>query len=231
MRHKSTRYRASLAFAACGILATTVGCTSSEDERTDSGPQSGTSTGVPSAEPKPLNASELQKLLITPRDLGPGYAQDPAKESGSEDYDDTAIEGCSALEKLGKQGDQAQFAVKATADFTYNTDSELGEELYSDTSAALSTKLRTIMDAYASCPTYTMTAGSTPIEIKVSKSTPPQTGDEQYAHTTTLKLPSGPQVLKTAAVRQGNVVVMLTGTPALVDRHIETAVGKATASD
>jgi hypothetical protein len=41
-----------------------------------------------------------------------------------------------------------------------------------------------------------------------------------------MELPSGAQVLKTMAVRKGNVAVMLVGAPALVDRHMKTAVGK-----
>ncbi|MGW6145723.1 hypothetical protein ACWFR4_48275, partial [Streptomyces sp. NPDC055140] len=50
-----------------------------------------------------------------------------------------------------------------------------------------------------------------------------------FAYTSTTELPSGAQVLKTMAVRKGNLVVMLVGAPALVDRHMKTAVGKLAA--
>ncbi|MFE1782227.1 hypothetical protein ACFW9F_06455 [Streptomyces sp. NPDC059506] len=118
------------------------------------------------------------------------------------------------------------FAAKVETSFTYDTDATLGEELHSDRPSVLSSKLRELFSAYTSCPTYTMTAGSTPIEVRVSKSVTPELGDERFAYTSTMELPSGPQVLKTVAVRKGNVAVMLVGAPALVDRHIETAVGK-----
>jgi hypothetical protein len=118
------------------------------------------------------------------------------------------------------------FASKAETTFTYDTDATLGEELHSDRPSVLSSKLRELFGAYTACPTYTMTAGTTPIEVKVATSATPELGDEQFAYTSTMGLPSGTQVLKTLAVRKGNVAVMLMGAPALVDRHISTAVGK-----
>lgn len=226
LRHKPLKYRGIAAIAVCGTLAATVGCSSSGDQHTDSKPSAKTSAASPPADTQPLKASKLRAFLLTSSNLGPGYTKGPEREDEASRDDDIAVDGCPALEKLGKQSDQMKFAVKATAEFKYDEDSELGEELYSDTPSALSSKLRTVMNAWTSCPTFTMTSGSTPLSMKVSKSTPPQVGEEQYAYTTTMDLPTGPQVLKTAAVRQGNVVVMLTGAPALVDRHIETAVAK-----
>ncbi|MGP3950859.1 hypothetical protein [Streptomyces sp. 7N604] len=170
--------------------------------------------------------SELQSLLLTQADLGAGYTREPAKADEGKRYDDISLQGCPSLEKLGKQSSQMQFASKAEVSYTYNTNSSLGEELHSDTPATLSKKLRALFAAYTGCPSYTMTSGTTPIEVKVTKADPPRVGDEQFAYTSTMGLPAGPQILKTVAVRKGNVAVLLVGAPALVDRHIEAAVGK-----
>ncbi|MEU7242713.1 hypothetical protein [Streptomyces sparsogenes] len=226
LRRKPLKYHGIAAIAVCATLAATAGCSSSGDQHADSKPSTKTSTASPPADARPLEASKLRAFLLTTSDLGSGYVQSPEKEDEASQHDDITADGCPALEKLGKQSDQMKFAVKATAEFKYAEHSELGEELYSDTPSALSSKLRAVVNAWTSCPTFTMTSGSTPISMKVSKSTPPQVGEEQYAYTTTMALPAGPQILKTVAVRQGNVGVMLTGAPALVDRHIETAVAK-----
>ncbi|AJT61753.1 hypothetical protein T261_0060 [Streptomyces lydicus] len=136
------------------------------------------------------------------------------------------MSGCPALEELGKHSDEVQFATKTSAGFTFGTDSELGEELHSDTPSKLSAGLRRLVRAQTSCPTYTMTSGSTPVTVTVHKDAAPSPGPDAYAFTTTLNGPSGTSVLKTAAVRRGNVLVTLVGAPALVDRHIKAAVAK-----
>ncbi|MCX4681623.1 hypothetical protein OG413_41210 [Streptomyces sp. NBC_01433] len=204
-----------LATALCGVLIT--GCSGGGD---DAKPQA-----KPAAEPKPLAVGALRPMLLSQADLGTGYVQVQEKPD-SEKFDDVSVQGCSALEKLGQSGDETMFAAKAETSFTYDTDATLGEELHSDRPSVLSSKLRKLFGAYTSCPTYTMTAGTTPIEVKVAKSATPQLGDEQFAYTSTMELPSGAQVLKTMAVRKGNVAVMLVGAPALVDRQMKTAVGK-----
>lgn len=206
-----------LATALCGVLITGCGSGGGND---DAKPRA-----KPAAEPKPLTEGALRPLLLSQNDLGSGYVQVQAK-SDSGNFDDVSIQGCPALEKLGQTGDEKMFASKAETSFTYNTDATLGEELHSDRPSVLSSKLRDLFGAYTSCPTYTMTAGSTPIEVKVAKSVTPELGDEQFAYTSTMDLPSGAQVLKTMAVRKGNIAVMLVGAPALVDRHMKAAVGK-----
>ncbi|MGC5263939.1 hypothetical protein ACPXCO_23260 [Streptomyces cyaneofuscatus] len=207
-----------MATALCGVLIT--GCSNGGGGGGDAKPQA-----KPAAEPKPLTEDALRPLLLSQADLGTGYVQIQEKpDSGN--FDDVSIQGCSALEKLGQSGDETMFAAKAETSFTYDTDATLGEELHSDRPSVLSSKLRGLFGAYTSCPTYTMTAGTTPIEVKVAKSATPELGDEQFAYTSTMDLPSGPQVLKTMAVLKGNVAVMLVGAPALVDRHMKTAVGK-----
>lgn len=206
-----------LATVLCGVLISGCGSGGGNDD----------AKAKPAAEPKPLADGALRPLLLTQSDLGAGYVQ-AQETSDSGEFDDISVQGCPSLEKLGQSGDETMFTSKAETSFTYNT-ATLGEELHSDRPSVLSSKLRQLFGAYTSCPTYTMTAGTTPIEVKITKSATPELGDEQFAYTSTMELPSGAQVLKTMAVRKGNVAVMLVGAPALVDRHIKTAVGKLTA--
>ncbi|MCZ1012073.1 hypothetical protein [Streptomyces lydicus] len=183
----------------------------------------------PAKEPKPLAERALRPLLLSQADLGTGYVQVHEKTDNGK-FDDISVQGCSSLEKLGKRGEDLKLGSKAETSFTYDTDATLAEELHSDRPSLLSSKLRTLFGAYTSCPSYTMTAGTTPIKVKVAKSDTPNLGDEQFAYTSTMNLPSGAQVLKSLAVRKGNVAVMMVGAPALVDKHIKTAVGKLPAS-
>ncbi|MET8816524.1 hypothetical protein ABZW47_31565 [Streptomyces sp. NPDC004549] len=219
MRISTGTRRWVLATAVCGVLIT--GCSSGGG----GGGEEAKADAKPAAEVKPLTEGALRPLLLSQADLGPGYVQVQEKADTGK-YDDVSVQGCPSLEKLGHSGDKDMFAAKAETSFTYDTDATLGEELHSDRPSVLSSKLRELFGAYTACPTYTMTAGTTPIEVKVSKSATPELGDEQFAYTSTMELPSGAQVLKTMAVRKGNVAVMLVGAPALVDRHIKTAVGK-----
>jgi len=221
MRHSTSgSKRWILVTAACGVLS--VGCSSP-------GNHDSTSVGASpsnSAAVQPLTLSKLRSLLLTPADLGAGYTQDAAKTEEGNQYDDVSIQGCPSLEKLDSDSSGMHFATEAQVSYTYHTDSGLGEELHSDAPATLSKKLQTLFSTYISCPSYTLTSGTTPIEVTIAKSDTPDLGDEQFAYTSTMQLPAGPQILKTLAVRQGNVAVMLVGAPALVDRHIEAAVAK-----
>ncbi|MFJ9580823.1 hypothetical protein ACIRQF_31095 [Streptomyces sp. NPDC101191] len=212
-----------LATVLCGVML--AGCSSGGG----GGNGDAKAQAKPAAEPKPLAEGALRPLLLSQSDLGAGYVQVQEKPD-SQKYDDVSVQGCPSLEKLGQGAEENMFASKAETSFTYDTDATLGEELHSDRPSVLSSKLRQLFGAYTSCPSYTMTAGTTPIEVKVTKSATPELGDEQFAYTSTMKLPSGAQVLKTMAVRKGNIAVMLVGAPALVDRHIKAAVGKLPAS-
>ncbi|MGW6203693.1 hypothetical protein ACWF9B_08610 [Streptomyces sp. NPDC055089] len=207
-----------LATALCGVFIT--GCSNSSGEEGGAKPQA-----KPAAEPKPLTEGALRPLLLSQDDLGRGY-NEVQEKADSGNFDDVSIHGCPALEELGQNGDETMFAAKAETSFTYETEATLGEELHSDRPSVLSSKLRDLFGTYTSCPSYTMTAGATPIEVKVAKSATPDLGEEQFAYTSTMDMPSGTQVLKTMAVRKGNVAVMLVGAPALVDRHMKAAVGK-----
>lgn len=179
----------------------------------------------------PVSQAELHRRLLTSADLGQGYTEVP--DSGKQ-RSDVGITGCPALEKLGDsaQDGELAFAVKAKAGFAYTAgstgNSTLGEELHSDTPAKLSEGTRALFKAYESCPSFTMTSGTTPVKIEIgSASAPSDLGDERYAHTMTVASGASTTVLKQVAVRTGNVVVMLTGAPGLVDAQLPAAVEKA----
>ncbi|MFG2291189.1 hypothetical protein ACGFOU_34575 [Streptomyces sp. NPDC048595] len=242
MPGKQRRISGVAAAAAFGILALAAGCggtpATGKHEAKPTGSRA-TTPGSPSASAspadlKPVQGKQLRTYLLTADDLGPGYTQtetpDDEKAADPHRYDDMGMSGCPALEELGKHSDEVQFAAKTSAGFTFGADSTLGEELHSDAPSKLSAGLRRLVHAQTSCPTYTMTSGSTPLTVTVRKDDAPVPGPDAYAYTTTLTGPGGSQVLKTAAVRRGNVLVILAGAPALVDRHIEAAIAKLPAS-
>ncbi|UQA93707.1 hypothetical protein [Streptomyces halobius] len=181
------------------------------------------------ADGKPVSAGELQPLLLSAEDLGDNYVQQPAKDEAGKRYDDISIGGCPALEKLGASAGNMKFATKVTADFTYDFSSELSEELHSDSPKKLSDTFRAVDDAYGSCPTYTMSSGTTPIEIGVNKVSPPKLGDEQFGYLITMNFGSKSTVMKQFVVRQGNKAIVLSGSPGLVEKHLQTAYNKLTA--
>ncbi|MFG2894816.1 hypothetical protein [Streptomyces sp. NPDC048248] len=233
---KQRRISGTVAVAACGILALAVGCSSTPaTAKHDATSTASRAPAAGSPELKPIRVQQLRHHLLTTDDLGPGYTQtetpDDEKAADPHRYDDMGVSGCPALEELGKHSDEVRFAAKTSAGFTFGADSTLGEELHSDTPSKLATGLRMLMHAQTSCPTYTMTSGSTPITVTVRKDKTPGLGPDAYAFTTTLSGPGGwSNVLKTAAARRGNMLVMLVGAPALVDRHIQAAIDKLQAN-
>lgn len=140
--------------------------------------------------------------------------------------------GCPALDKLGGDaatGGSLDFPNKAEASYTYSggTDSEVGEELYSDTADKLSKGTSQIFDAMASCPTFQIVTGSTPVDVATRKISAPHLGDERWSHLLTYTTGGRRNVVKQTAVRSGTVLTILSGAPALVDAHVEKALRKA----
>ncbi|WP_327417584.1 hypothetical protein [Streptomyces sp. NBC_01233] len=217
-----------LGLTALGALALT-GCSQGA---TPSAPASslqaeakvGVEPGTPS---KPLTSAELGPRLLDLIDLGSDYRVKPETTSK---HDDMAVVGCPALEQLGSGSADGSldFPNQAKVSFTYaSKDSDLSEEVYSDTDEKIASRSREIFTAMGSCPKYQMVSGSTPIEVTVQKVTAPQRGDEQWGHILTLTAGGRPSVMKQIAVRSGNVLVVLSGSPALVDAHVDKALDKA----
>jgi hypothetical protein len=126
-------------------------------------------------------------------------------------------------------GGSPDFPRRAKAAFTYagGSNSEVSEELYSDTEATLSQGTGRIFDAMTSCPSYQVVVGSTPIDIATQQMSAPQLGDEQWSLLMTFTAGGSSTVVKQTAIRTGTTVVLVTGSPGLVDAHVDKALAKA----
>ncbi|MGW0711755.1 hypothetical protein ACWD4G_38355 [Streptomyces sp. NPDC002643] len=179
----------------------------------------------------PLSSAELKTRLLSESDLGEGYTRTPQPTVR---HDDVTVIGCPALAELGGDtatGTSLSFPRKAKASFTYagSSSSELSEELYSDSAAKLSQSIGTVFDAMLSCPTYQVVSGSTVIDMGTTKTSAPQLGDERWSQLLTYSAGGQSSVVKQTAIRTGNVMVIVSGSPALVDAHLADAVRAAQA--
>ncbi|MFI1652803.1 hypothetical protein ACH4XT_38545 [Streptomyces avidinii] len=215
---------ATLTLAACS--------TGSTPEPGSFGPRQASS---PSTTPQgkksaPLSADQLGPRLLDIVDMGSDYRVQPQQDSK---HDDIAVVGCPAMEKLGgaAAGGALDFPTQAKVTFAYNgsADSEVAEEIYTDTEDKLSSGTRTIFDAMAACPKYQLASGSTPIDVTTQKVTAPERGDERWATVMTLTSGGRTTMIKQVAVRSGTVLVVLSGSPGLVDTHLGKALDKALA--
>jgi hypothetical protein len=190
-------------------------------------------TGSPAdtTQAAPLTSAALETRLLDQRDLGSGYLRKPERPA---QHDDVTVIGCPALSELG--GDAATgatltFPRKAKTAFTYGgSSSEFSEELYSDGATKLSDGIGRIFDAMTGCPTYQVVAGGTPIDIASQKLPAPHgLGDEQWSQLLTFSAGGRSTVVKQTAIRDGSLLLIVSGSPALVDRHLDKALTKATA--
>jgi len=177
----------------------------------------------------PLSSAQLNKLLLNESDLGEGYTRKPEPARRN---DDVTVIGCAALAKLGSDaatGSGLDFTRKAKASFTYTgtSTSEVSEELYSDSAAKLSVGIGKVFDAMLSCPSYQVTSGSTVVDMGTEKSTAPNLGDEQWSQLLTFSAGGQRSVVKQTAIRTGNILVIVSGSPGLVDAHLDKALAKA----
>ncbi|MER7316009.1 hypothetical protein [Streptomyces halstedii] len=177
-----------------------------------------------------LSSAALETRLLNESDLGRGYLRKPERPS---QHDDVTVIGCPALSELGGDaatGGTLSFPRKAKADFTYGgSSSEVSEELYSDSPTKLTDGIGRIFDAMTGCPTYQVVAGGTPIDMASQKLIPPhKLGDEQWSQLLTFSTRERSTVVKQTAIRDGSLLLIVSGSPALVDRHLDKALDKAT---
>ncbi|WP_282697864.1 hypothetical protein [Streptomyces sp. CC208A] len=226
------RASAALSFAALAALAVS-GCAkgSASPAVSDSAPAA---AGKPAAAAKPaeapLSSAALSRRLLDESDLGQGYTRQAKTDSG--DRDDVTVIGCPALEKLGGDGaagGDLDFpnSAKATFSYTRGPGSEVTEELYSDTVAKLAPGTRTVFEAMTGCPVYQVVVGDAPIAVTTQKLPAPALGDEAWSQLLTFTAGGRDTVMKQTAVRTGSVLVVVSGSPALVDTHLARAVDKA----
>ncbi|MET7684345.1 hypothetical protein [Streptomyces sp. NPDC005423] len=182
--------------------------------------------------PASLSSAALESRLLDQSDLGSGYLPEPERPA---QHDDVTVIGCPALRELGGNaatGGTLSFPHKAKADFTYGgSSSEISEELYSDSAKKLSDGVAQIFDAMTGCPTYQVVAGGTPVDVASQKlPAPHDLGDEQWSQLLTFSTGGRSTVVKQTAVRDGSLLLIVSGSPALVDRHLNKALAKVTAT-
>lgn len=230
MRKHSTTL---LGLAAAATLTLTACSTGSTPDPGSAGTRqaSSPSTLPPGKKAAPLSADQLGPRLLDIIDMGSDYRVKPQQDAK---HDDIAVVGCPALEKLGTgaaAGGSLDFPTQAKVTFAYSGsgDSEVGEEIYTDAEDKLSSGTRTIFDAMTACPKYQLASGSTPINVTTQKVTAPERGDERWAWMMTLSSGGRTTMIKQVAVRSGTVLVVLSGSPGLVDTHLDKALDKALA--
>ena len=223
------RTTATLSLSTLAVLALT-GCSTDSAESigpTSSATVSGRPYGESAPAPAPLSSAALAKRLLDASDLGEGYTPKPQQ---ARPQDDVVVSGCPALEKLGGDaavGDSLAFPRKAKASFTYAGGSpEVAEELYSDTAAKLSRGVNRIFDAMISCPTYQVLVGGTFVDMGTERIAAPPLGDERWSQLLTYSVGRQRSVVQQTAIRIANVLVIVSGSPGLVDAHLAKAVDK-----
>ncbi|WP_329503651.1 hypothetical protein RFN58_34545 [Streptomyces iakyrus] len=229
--------RVRVATTALGITAVllAVPACSTDTTGTKPGPAASARSGKPAdaaQQAAPLTSAALETRLLDQSDLGSGYLRKPERPT---QHDDVTVIGCPALSELGGDtatGGTLTFPHKARADFAYGgSSSEISEELYSDSAEKLSDGIGRIFDAMTGCPTYQVVAGGTPIDMASQKlPTPHGLGDEQWSQLLTFSTGGRSTVVKQTAIRDGSLLLVISGSPALVDRHLGKALAKATAA-
>lgn len=179
-----------------------------------------------------LASTALRTRLLDGSDLGSGYARKPERPT---QHDDVSVLGCPALNDLGgdaAMGGSLAFSHKAKATFAYtaSSNSEVSEELYSDTAGKLSTGTGRTFEAMIGCPQYQVLVGSTKVDVTTQKMTAPELGDERWSQLLTFSADGRDTVVKQTAIRDGSVLVIVSGSPALVDQHVDEALAKAAAT-
>ncbi|MGP3756941.1 hypothetical protein [Streptomyces sp. IBSNAI001] len=225
--------RVRVATTILGITASLLAVPACSADTTGSEPTTASSarTGKPASNATLLSSAALKTHLLDENDLGSGYLRKPERPA---QHDDVTVVGCPALNKLGGDaaiGGSLSFPRKATASFTYGgSSSEISEELYSGHEDTVSDGISQIFEAMTGCPIYQVVAGGTPIDMASQRLAPPRgLGDEQWSQLLTASAGGQSTVVKQTAVRAGSLLLVLSGSPALVDRHIDKALDKAMA--
>ncbi|MFF0740553.1 hypothetical protein ACFYVL_09135 [Streptomyces sp. NPDC004111] len=177
----------------------------------------------------PLSSAALEARLLTESDLGIGYQRKPDRAHQAAD---TTVHGCPALSALGSEAATVSldFPHRAKTAFTTSGSAEFSEELYSNGARTLAESIARIFDAMTGCPTYEVGIGGASIGVTTRPLSAPKLGDRQWSLQLTYAAGGQRTALKQTAVLAGNVLVVVAGSPELVDAHLAKAVGKARTS-
>ncbi|WP_186778948.1 hypothetical protein [Streptomyces salinarius] len=227
--------RVRVATTALGITAALLALPACSTDTTGPKHQPSSRTGKPTEaaqEPAALSSAALESLLLDESDLGSGYLPKPERPA---QHDDVIVIGCPALSELGGDaatGGTLAFPHKAEVDFTYGgSSSEISEKLYSDSTKKLSDGVGRIFDVMSGCSAYQVVSGGTPVDVTSQKLPAPTVGgDEQWSLLLTFTAGERSTVVKQTAIRDGSLLLVISGSLALVDRHLDKALAKATAT-
>ncbi|MGV9790889.1 hypothetical protein [Streptomyces sp. NPDC003435] len=226
---------AATALGITAALLTMPACSTSTTEaepRTPSSTRSRTPADARS-DAAPLSSAALETRLLDRQDLGSGYLREPEQPA---EHEDVTVIGCPALSKLGGSaaiGGQLTFPRNAKTTFAYGSDgnSEISEALYSDSPNKLSDIIGRVSDTVTGCRAFQVVAGGTSIDVTSRKlPAPARLGDEQWSQFLTFSAAGRSTVVQQTAIRDGSVLLIVSGSPALVDRHLNKALTKATAA-
>ncbi|MBQ0855433.1 hypothetical protein J8N05_45525 [Streptomyces sp. BH-SS-21] len=178
----------------------------------------------------PLSSTALRARLLTRHDLGDGYVLKPQSPTR---HSEVTVLGCPALDELGD--DTAMFGSlgfprQAKASFVYDdgSDGELSEELYSDTSKKLSTGAGKIFGAMTGCSAYQVLVDGTAIDVSTQELAAPRLGTERWSQLLTFTTGGRTTTVKQTAIRTDTVLMVLSGSPTLVEFHLDKALAKVT---
>ncbi|MGN9819721.1 hypothetical protein ACTMUQ_30835 [Streptomyces sp. SD11] len=214
-----------LALPACSPGATTQPVTKAPVAR----PQD---QGSDDSNNRSLSSAALAARLLTDHDLGDGYTLQPEIPTR---HNEVTVLGCPALGELGDEaamGGSLGFSRQAKSSFVHDDGSsgEVSEELYSDTAEKLSTGAEKIFDAMIGCPAYQVLVDGTAIDVTTQELAAPQLGDEQWSQLLTFVTSRRTTTVKQTAIRTDNVLLVLSGSPTLVELHLDRALAKVTAA-
>ncbi|MEU9373725.1 hypothetical protein AB0D94_08160 [Streptomyces sp. NPDC048255] len=174
-----------------------------------------------------LPPEQLADRLLTSDDLGPGYTARPAATTTSPE---ASVEGCPQLEQLGSAADNpyAMFPSQGKRVFTGPGGTQLTEELYSAPPKDLSAGVGRIMTAMGACPSYQLVTPTTVAQVRTQTVPVPRSGDEQWGQVLTVTAGGRRTIVQQTVIRDGAVLLVVSGSPAEVAVHWHSALTKAT---
>ncbi|MEU6395408.1 hypothetical protein ABZ867_00220 [Streptomyces cinnamoneus] len=166
--------------------------------------------------------------LLTADDLGPGYTARPAATAPSPE---ASVEGCPQLEQLDSTADNpyAMFPNPGKQVFTGPGGTQLTEELYTAPPKELSAGAGRIMTAMGDCPSYQLVTATTVAQVRTQTVPVAHLGDEQWGQVLTVTAGGRRTIVQQTVIRAGAVLLVVSGSPAEVTVHAQTALAKATA--
>ncbi|RSS80569.1 hypothetical protein [Streptomyces sp. WAC06614] len=175
-----------------------------------------------------LPSEQLAARLLTADDLGPGYAARPTATTASSE---ASVEGCPQLGQLGSAVDNpyAMFPNQGKRAFTGPGGTQVTEELYSAPPKDLSAGVERNMTAMSACPSYQLVTATSVAEVHTQAVPVPRLGDEQWGQVLTVATGGRRTVIQQTVIRDGAMLLVVSGSPAEVTVHGQTALAKATA--